>query len=75
MSIQIKDVADILYNKHTIPRTDIERMLKSEFKLLANTIRLKGTDKVNLIYLGKWKATPYRLKTIKGEINEVVKEV
>lgn len=69
MSIQIKDIADILYNKHAIPRTDIERMLKSEFKLLANTIRLKGIDKVNLIYLGKWRATPYRLKTITKEEN------
>ncbi len=72
MSIQISDIVDELFNKHKLSRIDIDRMVKSEFKLIATTIRTKGNDTVNLIHLGKFKNTPYRVKQLK---NEVVKEV
>lgn len=75
MSIQINDIVDELFNKHKLSRIDIERIVKSEWKLLATTIREKGEDTVNLIYLGKVKNTPYRRKQLKVIKNEVVKEI
>lgn len=64
MNIQIDDIIDELCNKYNIPRTDISRMVKAQFKVLKNTIKEKGDKKVNLMYLGKFKPTPYRVKQI-----------
>ena len=69
MSIQIEDIIDELYNKYNIPKADIARVVKSQFKLLKNTIKLKEDKVVNLRYIGKYKPTPFRVKQLK-ELNE-----
>lgn len=69
MNIQIEDIIDQLYNKyHGTSREDINRMVKSEFKLTQETINLKENVTVNWMYLGKVKPTPYRVKQLKGKI-------
>lgn len=76
MSIQINDIIDLLYYKYKdVSKADIARITKSQFKLLKNTIKIKGDKKVNIIYIGKFKPTPYRAKQLKDlKENEVVKE-
>lgn len=69
MSIQIEDIIDELYNKYNIPKADIARVVKSQFKLLKNTIKTKGDKVVNIRYIGKFKPTPFRTKQLK-ELNE-----
>lgn len=73
MSILIEEIIDELCNKYRIPRTDIARIVKSEFKVLKNTIKQKGDKVVNLIYIGKFKPTPFRKKMFKQIEDELVK--
>lgn len=73
MSIQIDDIINELHNKYNIPREDIARIVKSEFKVLKNTIKEKGDSVVSLIYIGKFKPTPFRLKQLKQQNGEIHK--
>ena len=67
MNIQINDIIDLLHNKYKLPRTIIARIVRSQFKLASNIIRLKGSKTINYMYLGKFKPTPYRLKQLKEQ--------
>lgn len=67
MSIQINDIIDLLYYKHNLSKVDIARIVKSQFKVIKNTIKLKGDKKINLIYIGKFKPTPFRVKQLKEQ--------
>lgn len=65
MNTQIDELIDIIYNKyHGISRETINRIIKSEFKLVQETISAKDTKSVNLIHIGKFKPTPFRLKQL-----------
>lgn len=64
MSIQIEEIIDELHNKYNIPKVDIARIVKSQFKVLKNTIKAKGDKIVNLRYIGKYKPTPFRMKQL-----------
>ena len=68
--MNIEDIIDLLCNTNTISRIDISRMVKAQFKVANQTIKLKGDDTCNLIFIGKVKPTPYRLKQLKEVINE-----
>lgn len=60
----IDDIVDLLHNKYNLPRPEINRIVKSQFKVLAETIKEQNTKVVNMVYLGKFKPTPYRLKQL-----------
>lgn len=62
----IDDVIDQLFETNNLDRVDIARMVKSEFRVLSSTIRAKGDKTCNLIFVGKFKNTPYRVKQLKG---------
>ena len=64
--MDIEEVIDLLCNTNDIPRADISRMVKSEFKVIKNTIKEKGDKTCNLIFIGKFKNTPYRKKQLKN---------
>lgn len=64
--MDIEEVIDLLCNTNDIPRADISRMVKSEFKVTKNTIKEKGDKTCNLIFIGKFKNTPYRKKQLKN---------
>lgn len=64
----IDDIIDELYSKYQLDRTDIARMVKTQFKEISNSIRAKGNKTCNLIYIGKFKNTPYRVKQLKQQI-------
>lgn len=68
--INIEDIIDELHSKYNIPRIDISRMVKAQFKVTNQTIKAKGDKTCNLIFIGKFKNTPYRVKQLKQEINE-----
>ncbi len=68
MNTQIEDIIDQIYNKSTgISREDINRVIKSQFKLTQETINAKGSKTVNWMYIGKVKPTPFRLKQLSNE--------
>lgn len=67
MAYTIEDVIDELFNKHNIPRVDISRMVKAQFKVTNQTIKVKGDKVCNLIFIGKFKPTPFRLKQLKQQ--------
>lgn len=75
MSIQIEDIIDELYNKYNIPKADIARIVKSQFKVLKNTIKLKEDKVVNVRYIGKFKPTPYRVKQLKEQADVSSRQV
>ena len=62
----IEDVIDELCNTSDLSRVDISRMVKSQFKVTNQTIKTKGNKTCNMIFLGKFKNTPYRVKQLKG---------
>lgn len=64
----IEDIIDELYSKYSIPRIDIARMVKAQFKVTNQTIKAKGDKTCNIIFIGKFKNTPYRVKQLKGEV-------
>lgn len=64
--MDIEEVIDLLCNTNDIPRADISRMVKSPFKVIKNTIKEKGDKTCNLIFIGKFKNTPYRKKQLKN---------
>lgn len=64
--MNIEDVIDLLCNTNDIPRVEIARMVKSQFKVTNLTIKEKGDKVCNLIFIGKFKNTPYRVKQLKG---------
>jgi len=65
--MDIEQVIDLLCNTNDIPRADISRMVKSEFKVTFNTVKEKGDKECNLIFIGTFKPTPYRVKQLKNE--------
>lgn len=68
MNTQIEDIIDQIYNKSTgISREDINRVIKSQFKLTQETINAKGSKTVNWMYIGKVKPTPFRIKQLSNE--------
>lgn len=62
----IDDVIDQLFETNNLDRVDIGRMVKSQFRVVSSTIRSKGDKTCNLIFVGKFKPTPYRIKQLKG---------
>lgn len=64
--MDIEQVIDLLCNTNDISRADISRMVKSEFKVIKNIIKEKGDKTCNLIFIGKFKNTPYRKKQLKN---------
>lgn len=71
MNSQIDDIIDQLYNKyHGISREDINRIVKSQFKLTQEVINAKGDKTVNWMYIGKIKPTPFRVKQLKQSKDE-----
>lgn len=66
----IDDVINELFEKHSLSKTDISRMVKSQFKVINKTIKSKSSKTCNLIFIGKYKNTPYRVKQLKEIINE-----
>lgn len=73
MNTQIEDIIDQLFNKyHGVSRDDINRMIKSQFKLTQEVINERSNTVVNWMYLGKIKPTPFRVKQLKiKEIEQV----
>ena len=68
--ISIEDIVNELYSKYNIPKADLSRIVKSQFKLTKNIIISKGSETCNLIYLGKFKNTKFRSKQLKEILNE-----
>lgn len=65
--MNIEDVIDLLCNTNDVPRVDIARMVKAQFKVVNTTIKEKGNKTCNLIFIGKFKTTPYRVKQLNKE--------
>lgn len=74
MSIQIKDIVDILYLKYNLPKSELAKMVRSQFKVARQAINEKGDKEVTLMYIGTWKPTPFRLKQLKQQ-NECKGEI
>lgn len=73
MNTQIEDIIDQLFNKyHGIARDDINRIIKSQFKLTQEVIKERGDTVINWMYIGKVKPTPFRVKQLKQKVNEQV---
>lgn len=67
MSMQIDDIIDELFSKHHgISREDINRIIKSQFRTTRNTINEKSDTTISLMYIGKYKPTPFRIKQLKS---------
>lgn len=74
MNTGIDDIAEILYAKYNIPKSEIAKILRSPWKVLRNAINAKGDKEVPIMYIGTFKPTPFRIKQLNKEKNEVVKE-
>jgi hypothetical protein len=71
MNTQIDDIIDELYNKyHGVERNQISSIVKLPWKLVQETISAKQDTVVNIMYLGKIKPTPFRIKQLKQSIDE-----
>ena len=71
MNIQIDDIIDMLYNKYNIPRSEIGKIIRSPFKVLRSSIIEKSDKEVDLMYIGTFKPTPFRLKQLKEKKEDV----
>lgn len=64
MNTQIKDIINKLYYMYPdASRDDINRIVKSQFKITQEVVRLKGLQVVNWMYIGKVKPTPFRMRS------------
>lgn len=71
MNTQIEEIIDELFNKYRgISREEINRIIKSQFKLTQETVACKGDKIINWMYIGKVKPTPFRVKQLKQQVNE-----
>ena len=70
MSKVIDNIIDDLFNKYNLTKPEINRIVKSQFKLLNKTIKSKQDTKVKLMYIGTFKPTTYRLNKLKVINNE-----
>lgn len=73
MSTQIDDIVDELYNKyHGVSRSEINKIVRSMFKLTQEVVSAKGDKIVNWPYLGKVRPTGYRLRYLKNKKDEQI---
>lgn len=75
MSIQINDIVDILYSKYRLPKSELGKILRSQFKVARIAINAKEDIEVPIMYIGTFKPTPFRLKQLKKKEDECNKEV
>jgi len=62
MNQLIDEIYTKLRDKHGISKTDIDRIVDSQFRVLEDNIRNRGNKTVNLIYIGKFKPSKSFLK-------------
>jgi DNA-binding protein len=78
MDNSIKDIIGTLSTKYNLSKVDIERIIDSEFRVLANTVEAGEVKIVNMVYIGKFRPTYYlpianearRLKALKLQEDE-----
>ncbi len=83
MDNSIKDIIGTLSTKYNLSKVDIERIVDSEFRVLANTVEAGEVKIVNMVYIGKFRPTYYlpianearRLKALKLQENELVNKI
>lgn len=75
MDNSINDIIGDLAKKYNLTKSDIERVIDAQFKVLALQLNKKEVKDIYMIYLGKFKPTPFLVKQNKEKQNELVKEV
>jgi nucleoid DNA-binding protein len=64
------DIISILAAKYNLDQEVVERLIRSEFEFVANTIESGQFDSVHLHFLGKFAVKPNRLKQLHHEDTE-----
>lgn len=57
----INKILDEIKEETNISKVELERIIDTEFKLIAENIRLRSKKTVNLIYIGKFRPTKFFL--------------
>jgi len=63
-------IIDRLSIKHSISKKKIEKVVNSQFKFVAKTMKKGDFESVRLRFWGKFEVDPYRLKKIQEKSNE-----
>lgn len=61
MNQLIDEILPLVKEKFNIPNYDLERILMAQWRILERNIRERGKQNVNIMYLGKFKPSPYFL--------------
>jgi len=75
MSIGIEDIVEILYCKYKLPKSELGKIVRSQFKVARIEINAKGDVEVPLMYIGTFKPTPFRIKQLKKKGDEYSKQI
>lgn len=62
-------IIDRLSRKHSISKKKIEKVVNSQFKFVANTMKEGKFESVRLRFWGKFDVDPYRLQKIQEKSN------